>query len=68
MSTAIAHLALSSRPKNFLNATHYDMYFTTKLADDGACLTKGRIALGEKSGLGLFVDDDVLGTPVFDVS
>jgi len=66
-STAVAHLAVSTRPEILLNATHYDPYFSTELASGGAWIRGGLIGLGDRPGPGLTVDHDVLGDPIAEV-
>ena len=67
-TAALLHLAASTPARNLLNTCDLSGYVAPGLAPDAPVRSDGRIAPPERSGLGITVDQDVLGAPVLDLS
>ena len=67
-TTAIAHLAGSTRPEFLFSSTDFNSYVDLSIADDAPRRQAGRLAVPTGPGLGIHVDTDRLGAPVVSVS
>ena len=67
-TTAIAHLAGSTRSEFLFSSTDFNSYVDLSIADDAPKRQAGRLAVPNGPGLGIHVDTDRLGTPVVSVS
>ncbi len=67
-TTAIAHLAGSTRPEFLFSSTDFNSYVDLCIADDAPRRQAGRLAVPTGPGLGIHVDTGRLGTPVVTVS
>lgn len=68
-TTAVAHLAASCRPESFLAASYLSVFTPRSLArSGGAVLEGGRARAPQAPGLGIEVDEEGLGEPLFVVS
>jgi cis-L-3-hydroxyproline dehydratase len=64
-TTAIAHLAGSTRPAFLFTSTDFNSYVDVRLADDAPRRKEGRLAVPSGPGLGIHVDVARLGEPLF---
>ena len=62
-TAACLHLAASTPARGIMNTCDLSHYVGPRLAPDGPTRSNGRIAPPEGTGLGITVDEDVLGTP-----
>lgn len=67
-TTAIAHLAGSTRPEFLFTSTDFNSYVDVSLAADAPRRKDGRLAVPTGPGLGIHVDVNRLGDPVFSLS
>jgi L-alanine-DL-glutamate epimerase-like enolase superfamily enzyme len=67
-TTAIAHLAGSTRPAFLFTSTDFNSYVDFALADDAPRRKEGRLAVPSGPGLGIQMDVDRLGEPLFSLS
>jgi L-alanine-DL-glutamate epimerase-like enolase superfamily enzyme len=67
-TTAIAHLAGSTRPEFLFTSTDFNSYVDVSLADDAPRRRHGRLAVPSSPGLGIHVDERRLGSPVLSLS
>lgn len=67
-TTAIAHLAGSTRPEFLFTSTDFNSYVDLSIADDAPRRREGRLRVPDGPGLGIHVDTGKLGTPVVSVS
>ena len=67
-TTAIAHLAGSTRPEFLFTSTDFNSYVDLSLAGDAPRRRNGRLAVPSGPGLGIQVDEDRLGSPVLSLS
>jgi L-alanine-DL-glutamate epimerase-like enolase superfamily enzyme len=68
-TTAVSHLAASCRPEAFLAASYLSVFTTRSLARSGGATLEGATARApDGPGLGIEVDEEALGEPVFVVS
>lgn len=65
VTSAIAHLAHSTMPEFLFSATDFNSYVTVSLADGAPRRLSGRLSTSLVAGLGLAVNREVLGHPVF---
>jgi len=65
ITAAIAHLAHSTVPSNFFNATDFNSYVTVSTAKGAPQRQNGRMAASTEPGLGVTPKMKVLGKPVF---
>lgn len=66
-TTAIAHLAGSTRPEFLFTSTDFNSYVDVSLADDAPRRKAGRLSVPEGPGLGIHIEPGRLGTPVLSV-
>ncbi len=67
-TTAIAHLAGSTRPEFLFTSTDFNSYVDLSLADDAPRRRNGRLAVPTGPGLGIHVDEHRLGSPILSLS
>jgi L-alanine-DL-glutamate epimerase-like enolase superfamily enzyme len=67
-TTAIAHLAGSTRPEFLFTSTDFNSYVDVQLADDAPRRDRGQLAVPMAGGLGIHVDERRLGAPVLRVA
>jgi cis-L-3-hydroxyproline dehydratase len=67
VTAAIAHLAHSTPEKFLFSATDFNSYVTRSIAEDAPKRVRGRMAAGDKPGLGVTPRMDVLGKPVVSI-
>ena len=66
-TTAISHLAGSTRPEFLFTSTDFNSYVDLTIADDAPRRKTGRLSVPIGPGLGIHVDEGRLGTPVVSV-
>lgn len=66
-TTAIAHLAASTRPEFLFTSTDFNSYIDVSVADDAPRRKDGRLRVPVEPGLGIHVDEARLGDPVLTV-
>jgi len=62
--TAVAHLVASTRPEYYFTASDMNSYQKLRIAPDAPYRKNGRMPVPTKPGLGLTVDESVLGKAV----
>ncbi|SLN37806.1 4-hydroxyproline betaine 2-epimerase [Roseovarius litorisediminis] len=62
-TAAVLHLAAATPARGLMNCCDLSHYVGPRLAPDGPTRAKGRIAPPEGVGLGITVDESLLGTP-----
>ena len=67
-TTAIAHLAGSTRPEFLFTSTDFNSYVDLSLADDAPRRRNGRLAVPTGPGLGIHVDERRLGSPILSLA
>jgi L-alanine-DL-glutamate epimerase-like enolase superfamily enzyme len=67
-TTAIAHLAGSTRPEFLFTSTDFNSYVDVSVAEDAPRRKDGRLRVPEGPGLGIHVDPARLGNPVVSIS
>jgi len=67
-TTAIAHLAGSTRPEYLFTSTDFNSYVDVTIADDAPRREEGRLRVPSGPGLGIRVDDQRLGSPLLSIS
>jgi L-alanine-DL-glutamate epimerase-like enolase superfamily enzyme len=67
-TTAISHLAGSTRPEFLFTSTDFNSYVEPSLADDAPRRKDGRLAVPASPGLGIHVDEGRLGSPVLSLT
>jgi L-alanine-DL-glutamate epimerase-like enolase superfamily enzyme len=67
-TTAISHLAGSTRPEFLFTSTDFNSYVEPSLADDAPRRKDGRLAVPAGPGLGIHVDEGRLGSPVLSLT
>ncbi len=63
-TTAIAHLAGSTRPEFYFTSTDFNSYNDVRLAEDAPRRKDGKLEVPTGPGLGIHVDEKRLGEPV----
>ncbi len=63
-TAAIAHLAGSTRPEFYFTSTDFNSYNDVHLADDAPMRDEGWLKIPRGAGLGIQVNEDLLGDPV----
>ncbi len=63
-TAAIAHLAGSTRPEFYFTSTDFNSYNDVHLAEDAPRREEGWLKAPEGAGLGIHVDEELLGAPV----
>ena len=66
ISTA-AHLVGSTREEFYFTSTDFNSYNDLRVAEDAPSRKNGRLAVPEGPGLGIHVDEKLLGEPVLSV-
>ncbi|MEO0341905.1 MAG: mandelate racemase/muconate lactonizing enzyme family protein [Pseudomonadota bacterium] len=66
-TAAVLHLAAATDPKFVMNTCDLSGYVSPRLAPDAPVRVEGRIAPPEGPGLGIEIDESVLGTPVMEL-
>jgi len=66
-TTAIAHLAGSTRPEFLFTSTDFNSYVDVSVADDAPQRKDGRLAVPSGPGLGIHVDESRLPEPILTV-
>jgi cis-L-3-hydroxyproline dehydratase len=66
-TTAIAHLAGSTRPEFLFTSTDFNSYIDVSIADDAPRRKDGRLRVPAGPGLGIHVDEARLGDPVLTI-
>lgn len=64
ISSAVAHLAVSTSPRLLLNSSHYGDYFGASVGTGSAWVENGTIRVSDSPGLGLEIDTAALGVPI----
>ena len=67
MSAAMAHLAGSTRPEAFFTASIWNYRLRESVSPDSPKPVNGRVNVPRGPGLGITVDDEALGAPVFTI-
>ena len=67
MSAAMAHLAGSTRPEAFFTASIWNYRLRESVSPDSPKPVNGRVSVPRGPGLGITVDEEALGAPVFTV-
>lgn len=67
-TAAIAHLAGSTRPEFYFTSTDFNSYNDVHLAEDAPVREEGWLKVPSGAGLGIQVDEQLLGEPVVTVS
>ena len=68
MTTAIAHLAASTRPEFFFIASTANYRYHESVSPDAPRPNNGRVPVPKGPGLGITVDEKALGQPLFSIS
>ena len=68
VTAAIAHLAHSTPERNRFTATDFNSYVTTSIAEGAPQREDGRMAAGDRPGLGITLRLEVLGAPCFEIT
>ncbi len=63
-TAAIAHLAGSTRPEFLFTSTDFNSYIDIHLAEDAPLRREGYLRVPSEPGLGIHVDEKMLGKPV----
>jgi len=66
-TAAISHLVGSTRPEFYFTSTDFNSYNDVRLAKDAPAKIKGRLKVPSAPGLGIHVEEDLLGKPVLSV-
>jgi len=66
-TAALLHLAASTEPRYVMNTCDLSGYVGPRLAPEGPVRANGRIAPPKGPGLGIEVDESVLGAPVLEL-
>jgi L-alanine-DL-glutamate epimerase-like enolase superfamily enzyme len=66
-TAAIAHLAASTKPEFYFTSTDFNSYNDVHLAEDAPRREEGWLKAPEGAGLGIHVDEELLGSPVVTV-
>jgi len=66
-TAAIAHLVGSTRTEFYFTSTDFNSYNDVHLAKDALIRKKGRLEVPSKPGLGIHVDEKLLGKPVLTI-
>ena len=66
-TAALLHLAAATDPKFVLNTCDLSGYVAPRIAPNAPVRINGRIAPPEGAGLGIDVDESVLGTPILEL-
>ncbi len=64
ITATIAHLAGSTPPEFLFTSTDFNSYIDVKVAEDAPARKQGRLPVPSGPGLGIHVDEKILGTPV----
>jgi L-alanine-DL-glutamate epimerase-like enolase superfamily enzyme len=67
-TAAIAHLAGSTRPEFYFTSTDFNSYNDVHLAEDAPMREEGWLKVPSGAGLGIQVDEQLLGEPVVTVN
>ncbi|MFQ5873217.1 MAG: mandelate racemase/muconate lactonizing enzyme family protein [Dehalococcoidia bacterium] len=68
MAAAISHLAASTRPEFLFTATVANNRYKESVSPDAPRPQKGRVSVPRGHGLGITVDEESLGQPLFSIS
>ncbi len=63
-TAAAVHLGLTVPPKYLLNVCDLSGYVSPHIAIDGPLRNQGKLTIGDAPGLGITIDESVLGAPV----
>ncbi len=63
-TATMAHLVGSTRPEFFFTSTDFNSYIDLRIAEDAPTKKGGRMEVPSGPGLGIHVDEKVLGKPV----
>lgn len=63
-TAAIAHLVGSTRPEFLFTSTDFNSYIDIRVAEDAPTRKDGRLPVPSGPGLGIHVDEKILGKPV----
>jgi L-alanine-DL-glutamate epimerase-like enolase superfamily enzyme len=63
-TATMAHLVGSTRPEFFFTSTDFNSYIDLRIAEDAPTKKDGRMEVPSGPGLGIHVDEKVLGKPV----
>lgn len=63
-TATIAHLVGSTNPEHYFTSTDFNSYVDLAVARDAPRRVNGRLAVPRGPGLGITVDEKVLGKPV----
>ena len=66
-TTAIAHLVGSTDPKYFFTSTDFNSYIDIQIAEDAPRREKGKLNVPIRPGLGIRIDEEILGEPVLTI-
>ncbi len=64
-TATIAHLAGSTRPEFLFTSTDFNSYIDLTIAEDAPRRSNGRLSVPKGAGLGISIDEQKLGKPVF---
>ena len=65
VTAAIAHLAQGVPPELLFSSTDFNSYVTVDFAEGAPKRVNGRLAASTKPGLGVTLDEEVVGSPLF---
>ena len=68
MSAAMAHLADSTRPEAFFTASIWNYRLRESVSPDSPKPVNGRVSVPRGPGLGITVDEEALGEPIFTIA
>ncbi len=63
MTTTIAHLVASTKPEFYLSSTDFNSYVNLRLVQDAPTGENGRLRVPLKPGVGIHIDERLLGKP-----
>jgi L-alanine-DL-glutamate epimerase-like enolase superfamily enzyme len=66
-TAAIAHLAGSTLPEFYFTSTDFNSYNDVHVAPDGPTRKEGLLPVPQKPGLGIQVDESILGKPIISI-
>lgn len=66
-TTAVCHLVASTKPQAYFTSSDQNSYNKLRIAPDAPFRDNGRLTVPDKPGLGITVDESVLGKPVVTV-
>lgn len=68
MAAALAQLVASTRPQTFFTASIWNPRFKESVSPDAPWPVNGRVKVPQGPGLGITVDEEALGEPIFTIT